>query len=111
MILNYERRVTRQSFQVFKYDLENVKWSKVKALGRKTLFVGYNSSFWVEDNTGVIKANCIYYTDDVIELYRGSINGGGRDMGIYHLSDGKIESLFIGESRSILTPPIWLQSM
>ncbi|PWA94187.1 hypothetical protein CTI12_AA061070 [Artemisia annua] len=100
-----------KSFQIFDYDLENGKWSKVKDLGMKTLFVGNSSSFWMEDTTGLIKSNCIYYTDDVLDLYGGSQNGGGRDMGIYHLSDNTIEPHFIGESRSLLTPPIWLQSM
>ncbi|GJX87963.1 hypothetical protein Tco_0339977 [Tanacetum coccineum] len=97
-----------KSFQVLAYDLESGKWSKVEDLGTKTLFVGYNASFWMEDTTGVINSNCIYYTDDVIddEGYRG-----GRDMGIYHLSNGIIEPHFAGESLSIVTPPIWLQSM
>ncbi|GKD47316.1 zinc finger, CCHC-type containing protein, partial [Tanacetum coccineum] len=53
----------------------------------------------MEDTTGVIKSNCIYYTDDVLELYGGSQKGGGRDMGIYHLSDGTIEPHFSGESQ------------
>nr|GEV66686.1 hypothetical protein [Tanacetum cinerariifolium] len=94
-----------KSFQVLAYDLESGKWSKVEDLGTKTLFVGYNASFWMEDTTGVIKGNCIYYTDDVFgdDDFRG-----GRDMGIYHLSDGTIEPHFAGESLSILTPPIWL---
>nr|GEV13044.1 hypothetical protein [Tanacetum cinerariifolium] len=100
-----------KSFQIFQYDLENGKWSKVQDLGIKTVFVGYCSSFWMEDTTGVIKSNCIYYTDDVLELYGGSQKGGGRDMGIYHLSDGTIEPHFNGESRSLFTPPIWLQSV
>ncbi|GKA20592.1 hypothetical protein Tco_0700581 [Tanacetum coccineum] len=43
--------------------------------------------------------------------YEYSEKGGGRDMGIYHFSDGTIESHFTGESRSHFTPPIWLQSM
>ncbi|GKC03776.1 hypothetical protein Tco_0995386, partial [Tanacetum coccineum] len=70
-----------KSFQIFQYDLENGKWSKVQDL------------------------------DDVLELYGGSQKGGGRDMGIYHLSDGTIEPHFSGESRSLFTPPIWLQSI
>ncbi|PWA94669.1 hypothetical protein CTI12_AA058030 [Artemisia annua] len=100
-----------KSFQVFDYDLETGKWSKVKDFGTKTLFVGRSSSFWIEDTTGVVKGNCIYYTDDVVDLYRGSTKGGGRDMGIYHLSDGTIEPHFTGESRNLVTPPMWLQSM
>ncbi|GJX91771.1 hypothetical protein Tco_0345097 [Tanacetum coccineum] len=41
------------SFQVLAYDLESGNWSKVKDFGKKTVFVGYTSSFWVEDTTGV----------------------------------------------------------
>ncbi|GKE22791.1 hypothetical protein Tco_1434303 [Tanacetum coccineum] len=90
-----------QSFQVLAYDLDSGNWSKVKDFGTKTLFVGFTSSFWVEDTRGVIKSNCIYYT-----------NYTGRDMGIYHLLDGTIKPLyFAGESLSCVTPPMWLQSI
>ncbi|GJV53668.1 pentatricopeptide repeat-containing protein [Tanacetum coccineum] len=92
-----------KSFNVFGYDLGNENWSN---LGAKTLFVGYSSSFWMDDDTGVIKGNCIYYKDDVSELYGGSKIGGERDLGIYHLSDGTIESHFTQESTSLATPPI-----
>nr|GFA99763.1 hypothetical protein [Tanacetum cinerariifolium] len=71
-------------------------------------FVGYSSSFQMDDATGVIKGNCIYYTDDVYELYSGSKK---RDTRIYHLFDGTIEPHFKQESTSLVTPPIWLQSM
>ncbi|PWA68228.1 hypothetical protein CTI12_AA310490 [Artemisia annua] len=102
-----------KSFQVLAYDLETGGWSKVKDFGTKTLFVGYSSSFWIEDTTGVIKGNCIYYTDDFVGIdeFADGQEGGGKDMGIYHLSDGTIEPHFAGESLSRVTPPIWLQSM
>ncbi|GJZ46650.1 hypothetical protein Tco_0594246, partial [Tanacetum coccineum] len=106
-----EETYMTKSFQIFEYDLASEKWSKVKDLGRKTLFVGYSSSFWIEDTTRVIKGNCIYFTDDVFVLYYGSKNGGGRDMGIYHLCDGTIEPHFDGRSSSHISPPIWLQSI
>ncbi|GKA78423.1 hypothetical protein Tco_0784960, partial [Tanacetum coccineum] len=48
-----------KSFQVLAFDLESGNWSKVKDFGRKTLFVGFSSSFWMEDTSGVIKGNCI----------------------------------------------------
>ncbi|XP_071695880.1 putative F-box protein At5g60060 [Rutidosis leptorrhynchoides] len=98
------------NFRVFEFDLENKKWSKVNDLGKKTLFVGHGSSFWIEDDSGVIKGNCIYYTDDVVS-YNSSKNGGGRDMGIFHMCDGTIELHFTGESLSKVSPPFWLQSM
>ncbi|XP_071699537.1 putative F-box protein At5g55150 [Rutidosis leptorrhynchoides] len=97
------------SFKVFKYDLDSEEWSEVKDLGTKALFVGYSQSFWMEEEESIIKGNCIYFTDDVFELYAGSIKGGGRDMGVYHMSSGTVEPHFEGESRSHLAPPIWLQ--
>ncbi|GKC00654.1 receptor-like protein kinase [Tanacetum coccineum] len=97
-----------KSFKVLAYDLKSGDWSEVKDFGRKTLFVGFSSSFWTEDTTGVIRGNCIYYTDDEWDEYFDSKKGGGRDMGIYHLSDGSIEPHFTGESLSHFTPPIWL---
>nr|GEY31074.1 hypothetical protein [Tanacetum cinerariifolium] len=42
-----------KSLQVLAYDLESGNWSKVKDFGRKTLFVGFSSSFWTEDTTGL----------------------------------------------------------
>ncbi|PWA63133.1 hypothetical protein CTI12_AA357310 [Artemisia annua] len=96
-------------FVVFAYDLENKEWSKVKDLGTKALFVG-DASFWLEEDTaGVIKGNCIYFTDDAYFLH-GHPNGKGRDMGIYHLSDETIKPYFNGVSLSNVTPPIWLRS-
>ncbi|XP_071690973.1 probable F-box protein At4g22165 [Rutidosis leptorrhynchoides] len=108
-----------KSFHVFEYDLENGKWSKVNGLGKKTLFVGFGSSFWIEDTSGMIKSNCIYYTDHsplhCQMLYRGykrCKTEACRDMGIYHMCDRTIEPLLIEEkSCSNFTPPMWLQSM
>ncbi|GJT23470.1 hypothetical protein Tco_0893407 [Tanacetum coccineum] len=76
---------------------------------RKRLLLIVREGLNDEDTTGVIKGNCIYYTDDVFGQYHRSEKGGGRDMGIYHMSDGTIEPHFAGESLSHLTPPIWLE--
>ncbi|XP_071699500.1 putative F-box protein At5g55150 [Rutidosis leptorrhynchoides] len=97
------------SFRIFKYDLDSEEWSEVKDLGTKALFVGYSQSFFMEEEESIIKGNCIYFTDDVFELYAVSFKGGGRDMGVYHMSSGTVEPHFEGESRSHLAPPIWLQ--
>ncbi|GJT74218.1 trifunctional UDP-glucose 4,6-dehydratase/UDP-4-keto-6-deoxy-D-glucose 3,5-epimerase/UDP-4-keto-L-rhamnose-reductase RHM1 [Tanacetum coccineum] len=101
------------SFQVLAYDLESRNWSKVKDLGTKTLFVGYNSSFWTEDTTGVIEGSCIYYTETQVEVDECTYGEKGiwRDMVIYHLLDGTIEPHFAAESLSRVTPPTWLQSI
>ncbi|XP_071713188.1 putative F-box protein At5g55150 [Rutidosis leptorrhynchoides] len=98
-----------KNFRVFEYDLEDGKWSKVNDLVKKTLFLGFGSSFCVEDTSGVIN-------DEHDKLYRNknSYNskiGAEWDMGIYRMCDGTIEPHFIGESCSEVGPPIWLQSM
>ncbi|GJX84535.1 ribonuclease H-like domain-containing protein [Tanacetum coccineum] len=103
---HWECHVKTKSFKVVAYDLESGNLSEVKDFGRKTLFLGFSSSFWTEDTTGVIKGNCIYYTDDVLLRYNHSEY---TDMEIYHLSDGTIEPHFAGESSLDVTPPIWLQ--
>ncbi|GJT77233.1 hypothetical protein Tco_1043958 [Tanacetum coccineum] len=80
---------------------------------RKTLLVVLRHGMYgqIEDEfttySGVIKSNSIYYTDDVRSLH----HSGGRDMGIYSLSEKTIEPHFTGESRRGygLTPPIWIQ--
>lgn len=38
-------------FQVWGYDLGTGKWSRLKDLGTKILFVGHSLSFWVEQDT------------------------------------------------------------
>ncbi|PWA44778.1 hypothetical protein CTI12_AA523490 [Artemisia annua] len=101
-----------KSFKVFAYDLESGSWSKVKDFGKKTLFVGCGSSFWIEDTTGVIKGNGIYYIDTEYLNHPDGRVVGVRYTGIYyHMSNGTIEPHFTRESRSHFTPPLWLQSM
>ncbi|GJZ56115.1 hypothetical protein Tco_0611308, partial [Tanacetum coccineum] len=49
-----EETYKTKSFKVFKYDLksEGEGWSVVKDLGRRALFVGFSSSFWMEEDPG-----------------------------------------------------------
>lgn len=102
------------SFKVLELDLNDNKWVKVKDLGNRALFLGYNSSFSIEVSvdSNRIKNNCIYFTDDCSESYLGILefpNGGGKDMGIYNLLDGRIEPHFCGNSYSLVTPPTWVE--
>ncbi|KAA8522384.1 hypothetical protein F0562_013255 [Nyssa sinensis] len=95
-----------------------LNWEEVQSLGNRALFLGFNSSFSVEASNE-IKANCIYFTDDCFEAYysasfadEGAPNyhpeGGGKDMGIFNLSDGSIEPHFRGRSFDPLSPPMWV---
>ncbi|XP_044485614.1 F-box protein SKIP23-like [Mangifera indica] len=97
-------------FKVFQVELRNNKWSEMKDLGNRTLFVGYNSSFSAE--SCYCKSNCIYFTDDCLEQYicKGE---GGQDIGIYNMLDGSIEPCFHfqGSSYSRVNPPMWVQQI
>ncbi|XP_044486928.1 putative F-box protein At5g55150 [Mangifera indica] len=96
-------------FKVFQVDLGNNKWTEIKDLGNRTLFLGYNSSF--SEEALYCKANCIYFTDDCLEDYFDLPEGGGKDMGIYNILDGSIEPHFHfeGSSYSSVNPPMWVQ--
>ncbi|XP_071695427.1 putative F-box protein At5g55150 [Rutidosis leptorrhynchoides] len=95
------------NFKVFKFNLDSEEWTEVMDLGTKALFVGYGQSFLMEeDSRGVIKENCIYFSDDVSDLCG---EGGGRDMGVYHMYSESVEQRFHGKSYSHFTIPIWIQ--
>ncbi|GKE58078.1 putative F-box protein, partial [Tanacetum coccineum] len=90
--------------------LDDGKWSKLGSLGDKAVFLGFNSSFAVDAGEGV-KADCIYFTDDLYEPYRDLPDGGGGDVGVYNMFDGSIEAIF-GSKESVFrgSPPLWLQT-
>ncbi|KAJ0435775.1 hypothetical protein HanIR_Chr17g0897091 [Helianthus annuus] len=97
-------------FQCFVFGLDDGKWSKIASLGGKAVFVGFNSSFAIDGGEGV-KPDCIYFTDDLYEPYRGLPEGGGGDVGIYHMFNDRIETLFESqESVFRSSPPLWLQT-
>ncbi|KAL3498489.1 hypothetical protein ACH5RR_041221 [Cinchona calisaya] len=100
------------NFGVIQLDLNKSIWEKVTSLGEKAIFLGHNSAFSVDATSfsGVIKSNCIYFTDDCIEAYfhTQSQQGGGKDMGIYNLEDGKIERFDNVQSFSLICPPVWV---
>ncbi|KAK1412098.1 hypothetical protein QVD17_33083 [Tagetes erecta] len=97
-------------FQCFVFGLDDGKWSKIASLGNKAVFVGFNSSFAIDGGEGV-KPNCIYFTDDLYEPYRGLPDGGGGDVGIYHMFSGRIEAIFGSQQQSVFGySPIWLQA-
>ncbi|KAI3731666.1 hypothetical protein L1987_62859 [Smallanthus sonchifolius] len=96
-------------FQCFVYGLDDGKWSKSASLGDNAVFVGFNSSFAI-DGGEAVEPNCIYFTDDLYEPYRGLPDGGGGDVGVYHMADGRIESVFDSQESVFRgSPPLWLQ--
>ncbi|KAJ0669063.1 hypothetical protein HanPI659440_Chr17g0696811 [Helianthus annuus] len=88
------------------------QWKVVEnhKFGNKAVFIGFNSSFAIDGGEGV-KPNCIYFIDDLYEPYRLLPNGGGGDVGIYHMLNGRTENVFESqESVFRSSPPLWLQT-
>ncbi|KAL9993749.1 hypothetical protein Hdeb2414_s0008g00267881 [Helianthus debilis subsp. tardiflorus] len=99
-----------KSFQCFELSLDDGKWSKITSLGDKSVFLGFNSSFAMNAGRGM-KPDCIYFTDDHYEPYLDLPDGGGGDVGVYHMFDGSIEAMFDSQESVFRgSPPLWLQS-
>lgn len=99
-----------KGFLCFVFSLDDGKWSKITSLGNKAVFLGFNSSFATNAGGG-LKGDCIYFTDDHYEPYLDLPDGGGGDVGVYHMFDGSIEAMF--DSQETLfrgSPPLWLQT-
>ncbi|CAL9211236.1 unnamed protein product [Musa hybrid cultivar] len=75
---------------VFSLDELALKWTRVKSLHEQTLFLGKNQSMCLSTvDFPELKQNCIYYTDDILEL-RGSYKYTKRHIGIFYLEDEMI---------------------
>ncbi|KAH7840742.1 hypothetical protein Vadar_020986 [Vaccinium darrowii] len=73
------------------------------SLGDNALFLGDNASISVDASRfPVIKANCIYFTDNFKR------RGGSYCMGIYDMEDGSLMRCYEGESSSLIFPPTWV---
>ncbi|XP_030517477.2 putative F-box protein At5g55150 [Rhodamnia argentea] len=93
-------------FRVFAIDLEARKWTELESLENASLFVGFNSSFsvQVDENRHAIKPNCIYFTE-----YLPHRDTEGKEVGIYHMKDGKIEPFFDEKIYIDFSPPLWIE--
>ncbi|KAI3671876.1 hypothetical protein L1987_87073 [Smallanthus sonchifolius] len=99
-----------KSFQCIVLSLDDGKWSKITSLGDKAVFLGFNSSFATNAGRGM-KPDCIYFTDDHYEPYLDLPDGGGGDVGVYHMFDGSIEAMFDSQESVFRgSPPLWLQT-
>ncbi|CAI9090222.1 OLC1v1024948C1 [Oldenlandia corymbosa var. corymbosa] len=110
------------NFKVIRLDLTKCKWEEISNLGMDAIFVGHSSATSIVASafSDVIKANCIYFTDDCFQSYafenrcgRGGGRfgvGGGEDMGIYNLEHGTITRFFsdILLSLSFICPSVWI---
>lgn len=103
-------------FVVLELDLSTSNWTPIKSLGTKSLFLGHNSSMFIDASTNPhCKFNYIYFTDDFPESYSNMYikkqtrgEGEGADMGIYKMEDGNIERFFETNPYHILNPPMWV---
>ncbi|XP_027099107.1 probable F-box protein At1g44080 [Coffea eugenioides] len=98
------------NFRVVQLDLIKREWKEIDNLGDMAIFVGHNGGFSLDATRfpSIIKPNCIYFTDDAIEAYTCTEEGGGKDMGVYNLEDGHIERFDDIQSFSLISPPVWV---
>lgn len=98
-------------FQIFEVNLMRNKWTEIKDLGDKAVFVGDNSSFSVTvgDSNSILKRNSIYFTD--CAEFRYDPTEVGKDIGIYHLGDRTIQPFIQLDSELIdpVSPHIWVE--
>ncbi|KAK4365488.1 hypothetical protein RND71_016846 [Anisodus tanguticus] len=101
----YETR----NFLVFQIDLDACKCTPTRDLGDRAFFLGANASLSVQASQFPgIKPNHIYFTDNCLDAYIKSKEGGGSDMGVFNLADGRIQLHYNGFTRSRVCPPIWV---
>lgn len=99
-------------FKVWEVDIDSGEANELESLGNRALFVGLNSSFSLDASTvRGCKLNCIYYIDNLVQLFVNSPLKGGTDMGVYDLALGKkIQDFYDGPFRlSETTPPLWVE--
>ncbi|KAL6281256.1 hypothetical protein ACE6H2_018137 [Prunus campanulata] len=79
-------------FEVYRYDSMESIWEPISNLGSWTILLGHNQSTAVEARQfkGLIKPNCIYFTDDSLDEDSLLV---GHDSGVFSMEDGKVEPL------------------
>jgi hypothetical protein len=103
------------TFDVYKLDFSRNKWEPIRCIGDQVLFVGTNQSLSLSArNFSILKANCIYFTDDSCTIHkkyppRRCKGYGGNDYGHYELEGRYVfgELCRFGDGR-ILPPPFWV---
>ncbi|CAL9211106.1 unnamed protein product [Musa hybrid cultivar] len=92
---------------VFFLDEQIYKWKTVKNLHEQTLFIGTNQSLCLSTiDFPELKQNCIYYTDDMLDIC-GSYRYNRRHIGIFYLEDEMTRPIdHLGYH--YWPPPLWL---
>lgn len=95
-------------FRVWELDVIKGEAKEIEILGDGAIFLGCNASISIDSSKFAgVKPNRVYFTDTWRELF-SHLGGGGRDMGVYSLHDGKVRSFFNGISVSPICPSTWV---
>ncbi|RYR75359.1 hypothetical protein HN51_020887 [Arachis hypogaea] len=95
-------------FSVYKLDIEDKRWKKMRSLHDKVLFLGANESVSMDAKACLgCEANSIYFTDDRWEEMTLDYMYGGHDWGVFNLEEKCVKSLMQCANR-IDPPPIWV---
>ncbi|XP_022682343.1 F-box protein SKIP23-like [Setaria italica] len=94
---------------VYKMDLVHQKVAEVKDLQGYALFLGFNTSFFLPVACSpMLKANCIYHTDDNTE-YIGGHKFSRRHIVAFSLDENVFAEFLPCDSRLNWPPPIWIR--
>ncbi|CAD5187853.1 unnamed protein product [Musa acuminata subsp. malaccensis] len=86
-ILGYTNNPKSIMCTIFSLDEETCKWKRVNNLHEQTLFIGKNQSMCLSTiDFPELKQNCIYYTNDMLDIC-GSYRYTRRRIGIFYLED------------------------
>ncbi|URE17486.1 hypothetical protein MUK42_10406 [Musa troglodytarum] len=92
---------------VFSLDEQARKWKRVEKLREQALFLGTNQSMCLSTtDSPELKQNCIYYTDDILDIY-GVNKYMRRHIGIFYLEDEMTRPMEHLGYR-YWSPPLWL---
>ncbi|KAK4435351.1 hypothetical protein Salat_0698500 [Sesamum alatum] len=90
-----------ERFQILEIDLMDGSHKEISKLGKKALFLGFNTSFCLERSASAnVKPNSIYFTDHLWPCML-------LDTGVYCLLDGRIKE-FGGIPGPVHAPPVWV---
>ncbi|URE21799.1 F-box and DUF domain containing protein [Musa troglodytarum] len=93
---------------VFSLDEQALTWTRVESLHEQTLFLGKNQSMCLSTvDFPELKQNCIYYTDDMLQLC-GSHQYMNRYVGIFYLEDEMTRPIDHLGHHLNCPPPLWL---
>ncbi|KAF0891630.1 hypothetical protein E2562_010614 [Oryza meyeriana var. granulata] len=121
VLKNATNGANKDYYQVKVFDEKRTRWEAAKDVGDLAVLVGVNSSLCVSTTKHPeLKAGCVYYTDDEIgkaslrrqgadgpHRLRGHDADSKRNVGVYSLRDGTVESIpELGDHLS-WPPPAW----